>query len=87
MTMVSARVVDTRKDRKYSLIKPLWFDVKVEAEDWVMATSLGTVFSIQIWSRRVVASFWLIRRFILGGRRCIVMGKYPSRVENLVECE
>lgn len=27
--------------------------------------------------------FWLIDRFMYGARRCIIVGKYPSKVENL----
>lgn len=38
---------------------------------------------LQIRSRREDADFWLIDRFMYGARRCIIVGKYPSKVENL----
>ena len=33
--------------------------------------------------RREDADFWLIDKFMYGARRCIIVGKYPSKVENL----
>ncbi len=41
--------------------------------------------SSQIRSSKEVASFWLINRSRCGGRRCMIVGKYPSKVENLKE--
>lgn len=43
----------------------------------------GRMASIQIRSRREDSDFLLIDRFMYGARRCIIVGKYPSKVENL----
>lgn len=43
----------------------------------------GRMASSQIRSRREDADFWLIDKFMYGARRCIIVGKYPSKVENL----
>uniref|UniRef100_A0A8B9Z0F2 NADH-ubiquinone oxidoreductase chain 6 n=1 Tax=Bos mutus grunniens TaxID=30521 RepID=A0A8B9Z0F2_BOSMU len=48
-----------------------------------MMVVFGRMASSQIRSRREDADFWLIDRFMYGARRCIIVGKYPSKVENL----
>lgn len=47
----------------------------------------GNTFSSQIMSSSIDADFWLIVRLIFGGRRCITVGKYPRRLENLKRFE
>jgi hypothetical protein len=42
--IANARVVDSRKDRKYSLIISFWLDTVVEASTWIFAINLGVVF-------------------------------------------
>ena len=37
----------------------------------------------EVLVRREDADFWLIDKFMYGARRCIIVGKYPSKVENL----
>lgn len=49
----------------------------------ILAVSLGSVFSSQIWSISIVADFWLACRVVNGFLRCIMDGKYPNNVENL----
>lgn len=67
-----------KNDRKYSLIKPFWFDTIVDASIWNCATVLGRIFSIHVRSNDIEADFWLNSRFILGNDRWIKIGKYPS---------
>jgi hypothetical protein len=57
MIIVSAKAIDSRKDRKYSLIIPFWLDTVIETLICMLAINLGVVFSIQIMSRRVGAAF------------------------------
>lgn len=47
----------------------------------------GNTFSSQIMSNSIDADFWLIVRLIFDGRRCITIGKYPKRLENLKRLE
>ena len=72
-----------RKERKYSLIRPFWFVTRVDAFLWACEMVFARMASSQIRSRREDADFWLIDKFMYGARRCIIVGKYPSRVENL----
>lgn len=51
-----------RKDRKYNLMRPFWFEVSREAFSWMWAVVFGNKTSIQVRSSREVASFWLIVR-------------------------
>lgn len=72
-----------KKERKYSLIRPFWFVTRVDAFIWASEMVFGRMASSQIRSRRENADFWLIDKFMYGARRCIIVGKYPSKVENL----
>lgn len=81
------RVMVMRKDRKYSLMRPCWFEVSIEAFSWMRAVVFGKMFSSHVMSSEEVASFWLIVRYRSGGRRCMIVGKYPSERENLVGFE
>ena len=54
----------TRKERKYSLIRPFWFVVVVAIFIWACEMVFGRIVSSQIRSRREDADFWLIVRFI-----------------------
>ena len=47
----------------------------------------GNTFSSQIMSNSIDADFWLIVRLIFDGKRCITIGKYPKRLENLKRFE
>lgn len=49
------------------------------------AVVFGRIVSVQVRSNKEVANFWLVVRVRWGSKRCIIVGKYPSRVENLVE--
>lgn len=64
-----------RKERKYSLIWPFWFETRVEAFIWSREIDLGRALSIQVRSSSREAVFWLRDRFIMGMRRCITVGK------------
>lgn len=64
-----------RKDRKYNLMRPFWFEVSREAFSWIEAIVFGKIISVQAKSSREVASFWLIVKTRWGGRRCMIAGK------------
>ena len=51
------------------------------------AVVFGRMVSSQIKSSKEVANFWLINRFRWGSRWCMMVGKYPKRVENLEESD
>lgn len=51
-----------RKDRKYNLIRPFWFEVSKEAFSWIEVMVFGRIISVQVRSSREVASFWPIVR-------------------------
>lgn len=53
----------TRKERKYSLIRPFWFVIIMDMFIWISEVVFGRIFSSQIRSRREDADFWLIVRF------------------------
>ena len=50
----------TRKERKYSLIRPFWLVTMVDVFIWISEVVFGKMFSSQIRSRREDADFWLI---------------------------
>ena len=52
-----------RNDKKYSLIRPCWFEVNVEAFIWIRLVVFGKIVSSQVRSSKDVDSFWLIDRF------------------------
>lgn len=54
----------TRKDRKYSLIKPFWLVTIIDIFIWISEVVFGKIVSSQIKSRRDDADFWLIIKFI-----------------------
>ena len=58
-----------RNDRKYSLIRPFWFDTIIEEEAWNLETDLGRMFSIQVKSNNMEDNFWLINRLDRGNSR------------------
>lgn len=87
LSTIRLRVSVRRKERKYSLIWPFWLDTRVEVFIWSREMDLGRAFSIQVRSSSREAVFWLRVRFIRGMRRCITVGKYPSRLENLNRVE
>lgn len=47
----------------------------------------GNTFSNQIMSSSIDVDFWLIVRFAIGGGWCIMIGKYPRRLQNLKRLE
>lgn len=47
----------TRKERKYSLIKPFWFVTIIDIFIWISEVVFGKIFSSQIRSRREDADF------------------------------
>lgn len=55
--MIVAKVLEIRNDRKYSLIRPFWLEVIIEADRWKLAVSFGIDFSIHTKSKRFDASF------------------------------
>ena len=57
-------IIVTRKDRKYSLIKPFWLVTIIDIFIWISEVVFGKIFSSQIRSRRDDADFWLIIKFI-----------------------
>lgn len=72
----------TRNERKYSLIRPFWFDTSVEVFTWNWEIDFGRIFSSQIRSSSSDADFWLVDRPMSGGSRWKMVGKYPRRLEN-----
>lgn len=58
-----------RNERKYSLIRPFWFDTSVEEIIWNWEIDFGRIVSSQIESSSSDADFWLASRPIDGGRR------------------
>ena len=54
----------TRKERKYSLIRPFELVTMVDVFIWISEVVFGKMFSSQIRSRREDADFWLIVRFM-----------------------
>lgn len=54
---------------------------------WKWEIDFGNTLSSQIISNSIDADFWLIVRLIVDGRRCITVGKYPRRLENLKRFE
>ncbi len=50
-------VIVTRKERKYSLIRPFWFVTIVDVFIWMSEVVFGKMFSSQIRSRMEDASF------------------------------
>lgn len=78
-----ARNVDMREDRKYSLIRPFWFEMVLENANCSWDISFGMLFSNQIRSSRRDAVFWLMIRLCRGVERWVIVGKNPSMFENL----
>lgn len=76
--------MDTRKDKKYNLIKPFWVEVNNDNEEWTVVWPFGPVFSYQFKSISMVAMCWPKNKFIRGWSRCIVKVKYPNILEKLV---
>lgn len=74
-----------RKEEKYDLIRPFWFVMMMDIFIWISEVVFGKMFSSQIKSSREDADFWLIVRLAWGIRRCMIVGKYPSWLENLKE--
>ena len=54
----------TRKERKYSLIRPFWLVTIVDVFIWISEVAFGKMFSNQIRSRREDTDFWLIVKFM-----------------------
>lgn len=75
LSIIRLRVRVRRKERKYSLIWPFWFDTRIEVFIWIREIDLGRAFSIQVRSSSREAVFWLSIKFIMGMRRCITVGK------------
>lgn len=78
-----ARIVDVKEDKKYSLIRPFWFEVVLESSNCSLDIFFGMLFSNQIRSSRRDAVFWLIMRLCKGVERWMIIGKNPSMFENL----
>lgn len=78
-----ARSVDMREDRKYSLIRPFWFEIVLENNNCSWDIFFGMLFSNQIRSSRRDAVFWLVISLYRGVERWIIFGKNPSMFENL----
>lgn len=58
-----------KKDRKYSLIWPFWLEIYDEAFIWNSEVDFGRVFSNQVWSSSIEATFWPIIKLVSGCRR------------------
>ena len=50
-------IIVTRKERKYSLIKPFWFVTIIDIFVWISEVVFGKMFSSQIKSRKDDADF------------------------------
>lgn len=83
VSIIRLRVSVRRKERKYSLIWPFWLEVKIEAFICRLEIDFGSAVSNQVRSSRWEAVFWPRIRFSRGRKRCMIVGKYPRRLENL----
>lgn len=83
MTIRRARSIEMREERKYSLIRPFWFEMVVEDSICSCDKFFGMVFSSQIRSSRRNAVFWLMVRLRKGVERWVIIGKNPNMFENL----
>lgn len=72
----------TRNERKYSLTMPFWLLRVEEVSMCIVEVILGMAFSSQIRSRRFRAVLKLMFSVFRGSSRCMIVGKYPSEVEN-----
>lgn len=66
LNIARLRIRVTRKERKYSLIIPFWFEIRVDILDCEVEMSFGKRFSSQIKSNKREAYFWLASRFMNG---------------------
>lgn len=64
-----------KKERKYSLIWPFWLEMSVDVFIWNEEIDFGRVFSNQVESSSMEATFWLISKLTSGCRRCMTVGK------------
>lgn len=78
-----ARSAEMREERKYSLIRPFWFEMVVEDSACSCDKFFGMIFSSQIRSSRRDAVFWLMVRLCRGVERWVIVGKNPNILENL----
>lgn len=67
-------IIVIRKERKYSLIRPFWFDTIVDIFIWMKEVVFGRIVSSQIKSSNDDADFWLIDRLWYVSRRCMMEG-------------
>lgn len=73
--MIRLNVNVIRKDRKYSLTWPFWLEISVEVFIWKEEIDFGRIFSSQIRSSSIDATFWLTSKLMSGCIRCMVIGK------------
>lgn len=57
------------------MINPFWLETRFEDVSWREEIDLGRRASSQVRSSREDADFWLKVKFVIGGSRCIIVGK------------
>lgn len=75
-------VMEIRNDIKYSFTRPFWLVKSLDELVCMVEVALGRDFSSQIKSSKFRDILKLGFKVSKGNVRCIIVGKYPSRVEN-----
>lgn len=73
--MVIIKIMLTRNDIKYSLIRPFWLVVRVVMLVWMVEVDFGINFSSQIKSNKVRDVLRLVLSDFIGMIRCMIGGK------------
>lgn len=73
--MIMIKIMLTRNDIKYSLIRPFWLVVRVVMLVWMVEVDFGINFSSQIKSNKVRDVLRLVLSDFIGMIRCMVGGK------------
>lgn len=73
--MIIIKIMLTRNDIKYSLIRPFWLVVRVVMLVWMVEVDFGINFSSQIKSNKVRDVLRLVLSDFIGIIRCMIGGK------------
>lgn len=73
--MIMIKIMLTRNDIKYSLIRPFWLVVRVVMLVWMVEVDFGIKFSSQIKSNKVRDVLRLVLSDFIGMIRCMIGGK------------
>lgn len=73
--MIMIKIMLTRNDIKYNLIRPFWLVVRVVMLVWMVEVDFGISFSSQIKSNKVRDVLRLVLSDFIGIIRCMVGGK------------